>query len=52
MLNGETRRAPVPPDASYYPAWETTRATTQTPTPGLDTEGLATNLLRLKLYCI
>jgi hypothetical protein len=24
-LNGEARRAPMPPDASSYPAWETTR---------------------------
>jgi hypothetical protein len=24
MLNGETRRAPAPPDPTSYPAWETT----------------------------
>jgi hypothetical protein len=51
-LNRETRMAPMPQDASSYPAWETTRTTTQTPTPGRDAEGLAPNPLRLKLHCI
>jgi hypothetical protein len=32
------------PDASFYPAWETTKTTTQTPTQELDVKGLASNL--------
>jgi hypothetical protein len=34
MLNGETRRAPAPPDASSQTAWE--KQTTPTNNPGPD----------------
>jgi hypothetical protein len=36
----------------FPPWWDNNRTITQTPTPGLDAEGLTPNLLRLKLYHI
>jgi hypothetical protein len=37
----------------FFPLWwDNDRLTTQTPTPGLDAEGVTPELLRLKLYCI
>jgi hypothetical protein len=37
----------------FFPLWwDNDRTTTQTPTPGLDAEGLTPKLLRQKPYCI
>jgi hypothetical protein len=37
----------------FFPLWwDNGRTSSQTPTPGLEDEGLTSKLLRLKLYCI
>jgi hypothetical protein len=38
---------------SFFHLWlDNSRTTSETPSPGLETEGLTPKLLRLKLYCI
>jgi hypothetical protein len=37
----------------FFPLWwDNDRTTSETPSPGLEAEGLTPKLLRLKLYCI